>query len=309
MMMRTTAASVLLAGLAGLAAAGAGVAGETYVSVGLGLATDEIGASTTGINHPTRCDSLLYANPGNAPSDAACTDSTARRFFGDTFDLGGALSGSISLGYAWDRFRVEAEFLGASHDGETRPGIADAGNPALQGKSSEWSADSPPFYRVSNFRSRQLFFNLYYSFGEGAVWTPYVGAGAGFARIQTDYTGYYLRSTVADGYVAAVGGDPMQPEDWQLAAAGSESRLDADMRDEAFGYRVFAGLERSLGDSTYGFLTLRWSDFGDISTTDPWTIVRSHAPVQSDGVTPFTTEQALEDIGGLTATVGIRYGF
>ena len=223
--------------------------------------------------------------------------------------MGGALSGSIGFGYAWNRFRVEAELLGASHDGETLPGIADAANPALQGKSSEWSADSPPFYRVSNFRTRQLFFNLYYSFGEGAVWTPYVGVGAGFARIDTDYTGYYLRSTVADGYVEAVGGDPMQPEDWQLAAAGSESRLDAEMGDQAFGYRVLAGLERRLGDSTYGFLTLRWSDFGGIRTTDTWTIIRSHAPVQSDGVTPFTTEQALDDIGGLTVTLGIRYGF
>ena len=307
--MRTTAPGILLAGLALISSTGAALAGETYVSVGLGLATDEIGASTTGINHPTRCDSLLYANPGNAPSDAECTDNTARRFFGDSFDLGGALAGSIGLGYAWNRFRVEAELLGGSHDGETRPGIADTANPALQGKSSEWSADSPPFYRVSNFRTRQLFFNLYYSFGEGAVWTPYVGVGAGLARIETDYTGYYLRSTAADGYIEAVGGDPMQPQDWQLAAAGSESRLDAEMRGEAFGYRVLAGLERRLGDNTYGFLTLRWSDFGGISTTDTWTIIRSHAPVQSDGVTPFTTEQALEDIGGLTATLGIRYGF
>lgn len=307
--MRTTVPGVLLASLALISATGAAQAGETYVALGLGLATDEIGASTTGINHPTRCDSVLYADPANAASDAACTDNTARRFFGDSFDLGGALAGSIGLGYAWSRFRVEAEFLGASHDGETRPGLADAANPALQGKSSEWSADSPPFYRVSNFRTRQLFINLYYSFGEGAVWTPYVGVGAGIARINTDYTGYYLRSTVADGYVEAVGGNPMRPEDWQLAAAGSESRLDAEIRDQAFGYRVLAGLERRLGDSTYGFLTLRWSDFGGISTTDTWTIIRSHAPVQSDGVTPFTTEQALDDIGGLAATVGIRYGF
>ena len=307
--MKTTVPGVLLSGLALISAAGAALAGETYVSIGLGLATDEIGASTTGINHPTRCDSLLYANPGNAPSDTACTDTTARRFFGDSFDLGGALAGSFGLGYAWNRFRVEAEFLGASHDGETRPGIADAANPALQGKSSEWSADSPPFYRVSNFRTRQLFFNLYYSFGEGAVWTPYVGVGAGLARMETDYTGYYLRRTAANGYVEAIGGDPMQPEDWQLAAAGSESRLDAGIRDEVFGYRILAGLERKLGESTYGFLTLRWSDFGGIRSTDTWTIIRSHAPVQSDGVTPFTTEQALDAIGGLTATVGIRYGF
>lgn len=307
--MRTTAPGILLAGLALTSATGAAPAGETYVSIGLGFATDEISASTTGVNLPTRCDSLLYANPGDAPSGAACTDNTPRRFFGDSFDLGGALAGSIGIGYAWNRFRVEAEFLGGSHDGDTRPGIADAGNPTLQGKNSEWSPDSPPFYRISNFRTRQLFVNLYYSFGEGALWTPYVGVGAGLARIESDYEGNYLRRTAADGYVEAIGGDPMQPEDWQLAAAGTLSRLDTRVRDEAFGYRVLAGLERRLGDSTHGFLTVRWSDFGDINSTYTWATLRSHAPVRADGVTPFTTDQALEDIGGLTATIGIRYGF
>ena len=308
-MPRTTVASVLLAGITWISAIGPAVAGETYVSLGLGLATDKVDASTTAVNHPTRCDSLLYANPANAPSDAACTDNIARRFFGDSFDLGGALAGSVSLGYVWNRFRIEAEFLGQSHDGESRPGIADADNPALQGKSSEWSPHSPPFYRVSNLRSSQLFVNLYYSFAEKAVWTPYLGVGAGLARVETDYVGYYLRRTVADGYIEAVGGDPMQPQDWQLAAAGSESLLDTAVRDEAFGYRILAGLERKLGDRTYGFLTLRWSDFGDMSATDTWTTIRSHAPVQADGVTPFTSEQALEDIGGLTAILGIRYAF
>lgn len=285
------------------------VAGETYVSFGLGLAIDEVGASTTGVNHPTRCDSVLYGNPANAASDPACTDNTARRFFGDSFDLGDAPAGSISLGYAWERLRVEAEFLARSHDGEKRPGLADAGNAALQDKSSEWSPHSPPFYRVFNFRSRQLFVNLYYTFREGGAWRPYVGVGAGIARIQTDYQGYYLRRTVADGYIEAVGGDPMQAQDWQLAAAGSESLLDTDVRDESFGYRILAGLERKLGARTYGFLTLRWSDLGDIHDTNTWTTIRSHAPVQADGVTPFTSEQAIDDIGGFTATVGIRYGF
>ncbi len=284
-------------------------AGETYLAIGMGLATDEVSASTTGVNHPTRCDSLLYADRASAPTDAACTDSTARQFFGDTFDLGGALSGSISLGYAWDRFRVEAEFLGSSHDGETRPGIPGVENTALQGKQSEWSADSPPFYRVSGFRKRQLLLNVYYDFGNNPVWTPYVGVGAGIARIKTNYVGSYLRRTAADGYVAAVGGDPAQPQEWQLAAAGSQSLLDTEVSDSTFGFQIAAGLERRLAERTSAFLTLRWARFDEISSDNAWTLVRSHAPFQSDGVTPFSTVQAVEDIGGLTATVGIRYGF
>ena len=51
----------------------------------------------------------------------------------------------------------------------------------------------------------------------------------------------------------------------------------------------------------------RWSAFADVESSDVWTTVRSHAPVQADGVTPFTTEQTLEDLGGATVTVGLRY--
>ena len=308
-MIRTTTAGGLLAGIAFALTSGTAAAGEAYVSVSLGFAGDKVDASTTAVNHPTRCDSLLYADSANVPSDPACMDNVPRPLFADTFDLGGAPAGAVSLGYAWNRFRIEAEILGSSHEGETRPGIAGADNPALQGKSSEWSSDNPPHYRLSNFRSRQLFFNLYYSLAEGSLWTPYIGVGAGFTRIKADYFGSYLRRTVADGYIEAVGGDPTRPEEWQLAAAGSESRLDTDVSDEAFGYQLLAGVERRLRDSTCVFLTLRWSDFAGISDHDTWTTIRSHAPFQADGVTPFTSQQAIGEIGGLTATVGIRYGF
>lgn len=306
--MKRIAQGVLLTAIAGPLVSLPAEAGEPYIAVGVGLASDEVHGSTTGINHPTRCDSLLYANPAHAPRDAACTDNTARRFFGDDFDLGGGFSGMVSLGYAWERVRVEFEFSASSHDGESRPGIA-VDNPALQGKESEWSADSPPYYQVSNYKARQLSVSVYYSFPGASAWTPYVGVGAGFARVDTDYLGSYLRSTVADGYISAVGGDPMQPEDWQLAAAGSLSLLDTKLSGNAFGYQLTAGLERRLTDSTSAFLNLRWADFGDISGSHAWTTVRSHAPFQSDGVTPFTSVQALDDIGGLAATVGIRYGF
>ena len=97
--------------------------------------------------------------------------------------------------------------------------------------------------------------------------TPYVGLGAGFAQVKSGYVGSYLRRTVADGYITAAGGDPAQPEEWQLAAAGSQSLLDTEVSGEAFGYQVVAGLERKLADRTYAFLSLRWADFNDISSS------------------------------------------
>ena len=280
-----------------------------YASVGLAVASEQIGASTSGVNHPTRCDRVLYSDPSAAPADAACTDDTVRQILGGTFELGEAFSGSASLGYAWQRVRFEAEFLSHAHAGATVPLVAASDNPALQGKASEWSPDNPPHHRVSDFRARQLFLNLLYDFGTDWSWTPFIGVGAGVADVRTAYTASFQRRTLVDGYVAAAGGDPDQPEEWQLAAAGSLSQLDAEVSGEVFGYQIVVGAERALGERVSAFLTVRWTDFDDVIDDGVWTTVRSHRPVQADGVTPFAGQQLLDDIGGFAATVGLRYEF
>ena len=92
-----------------------------------------------------------------------------------------------------------------------------------------------------------------------------------------------------------------------MATAGSSSVLDIMVSDEVFGYQVIAGVERGLAEGTSVFPTLRWSGLDDVRGEDLWDTIRSHRPVQSDGVTPFTGFQDLTDIGGLSATVGLRY--
>ena len=193
--------------------------------------------------------------------------------------------------------------------GARAPAVPGADNTAILGKQSEWSANSPPRYEVANFSTHQLFVNAHYALGRGSNWTPYVGAGVGFARVATDYSGMYLRRTVAEGYVTATGGDPAQPAEWQLAAAGSVSIIDIEITDYALGYQFFAGIDRLLTERSAIFAMARWSGFADVSSNDVWATVRSHAPVQADGVTPFTTKQTLEDLGGATVTVGLRYTF
>ena len=306
--MALTIRYLLVSGMALVFWARIGWAGP-YVSLGVAFATDEIGASTSGINHPTRCDRVLYADPSMAADDAACRDNTVRAFLSDSFDLGGAFAGSASFGYAWERLRLEAEFLSRAHEGGIAVLAGAVDNPALQGKATEWSPDDPPYQQVSDFRSSQLFLNVFYDFGTGAAWSPYVGVGAGLARVRSHYRASFVRRTLADGYVEAVGGDPGQPADWQVAAAGTSSVLNTMVSDEAFGYQIIAGVERGLTDGTSVFLTLRWSDIDDVSDEDVWDTIRSHRPVQADGVTPFTGIQDLTDIGGLSATVGIRYEF
>ena len=306
--MKTLARVSLLSAVA-LLLVSENVRSEPYVTLGLTFARDEIGASTSGINHPTRCDSFLYTDPSTVPGGAECRDTTVRAFLSDTFDLGGAIAGSASFGYAWDRLRVEAEFLSRSHEGDVAYLIGAVDNPALQGKATEWSPHDPPHHRVSDFNSSHLFLNVLYDFGIDSAWSPYVGIGGGLARVRSQYFASFLRRTLADGYVEAVGGDPEQPKDWQVAAAGTASVLDTPVSDDVFGYQIVAGVERDLTDGTSLFLTLRWSDIDDVSDEDVWDTLRSHEPVHADGVTPFIGYQELRDIGGVSLTVGLRYEF
>ena len=109
-------------------------AAEPYASIGVGFAAERVDASASGINHPTRCDRLLYSDPLTAPGDATCTDNTVRHISNGSFKLGEALVGSASFGIAWHKARIEAEFLGRTHGGDTVLLSTRNDNPALEGK-------------------------------------------------------------------------------------------------------------------------------------------------------------------------------
>ncbi len=284
------------------------LAAGPYAAFAVGAGGEKAQAGVYGVNHPTRCDRLLYANPTSAPTDAACRDTAAQYLIDDSFNLGVGFVGTASLGYAWDSLRAEVEFLSRSHGGDTVPGLP-GDNAALLTKQSEWSPQSPPHYRLSEFSANQLFVNVHYVFDLDSEWSPFVGAGVGFARVKARLMGSYLRRTLAQGYVEGAGGDPAQPAEWQLAAAGTESRLDARLKDEVFGYQVLGGLERTLGERTSAFVMARWTGFDKVAKDQVWTVIRSHAPVQADGSTPFQTEQTIDDLGGWAVTAGLRYAF
>lgn len=282
---------------------------DMYVAGSVGVMSNEVELDSEAVSHPTRCDRLLYVNPAQAPMDAVCLSNTKARIFGDSFELNNALAGSASIGYDWGRVRVEAELNIKSGASEKRPAIPDLNNAAVLTKTSEWSTESPPYLSISEFRIHRLFLNLHYKFSESTVWQPYIGIGAGIARVRMDLGSSFLRRTANDGYIEAVGGNPMQPADWQLAAAGSLTLLEAEISDDVFGYQLLAGVERDLGNRTSAFLTFHWSKYGDFSSEDLWATVRSHAPVRADGMTPFTSEQSFRGLGGLGAALGIRYFF
>ena len=306
-------AAVLALSLLGPAPAAAQSTDGFYVSTNFGLtAAPGADAGVFGANHPTRCDRLLYARAGDAPTDAECAaplTSTQQGMlaFGRSYGREQALA----LGYETGRLRVEAEVLLRSQSGEATPFEVGADR-SLIGKDTEWSAISPPNADIYNFRSLQAFANAYLGFGSSSSWAPYIGGGAGLAMLDFGFYMAFHRKSLDEGYLEAFGGsrsDPGAAPEWQRAAAGTLSLMDTPVDELAFSYQLLAGVDRSLGEKTTLGLKARWNSIRTVSALLPWTMIRSHEPVHADGQTPFFWELEFSGLGYLGVAVEMRRRF
>ena len=290
----------LLLGVCLLASAGVANA-ETgrqgfYAGIELGFANAaDVGSVQSGVNHPTQCDVLVGGNPAGP----GCTNNTPGVLSANAFDLSTGFLGGVSVGYALDRFRVEFEYLNRSHGGDSALWNLSGGNAALQSKTSEVSTLDPPSERISDFSAHQFFINAYYDFLNGSRWTPYVGAGVGWAHTSLDYQARFLRKTIAQGY----------PADKPPAAAGTLSLLDTGFTDTLFGFQVLGGLDYALTDKVSIGLKARWASFQDLEGEAVWDLIRSHRPVRADGTTPFDSKLTFSDLQYWALSVGLKYAF
>ena len=264
-------------------------------------------SSVTGVNHPTRCDRLLYPASTSPPaSDEACRASTPTVILRNAFDLGGGAVSGLLAGYRADRVRVEVEYLTRSQ-GPATAAVGATTNVVLQGKDTEWSDDQPPREWIRDYAAHQIFANLYYDFPNESPWTPYVGGGLGVAITTLHYANQFIRKP--DAEYLRIDFEPDWPAAAKRAAADTLSSLDTTVRQEAFGFQVLAGADYALTEHTSVGVTGRWAQFGHITDEATWDLIRSHAPVQADGVTPFDTTQRFEGISYLAVTVGLKYYF
>ena len=296
---RVVFASVIVAAL-GAAVGGAAQDRGAYFSVDFGGATARaLGVAVSGVDHPTRCDALLYPDPAAAPRDEACTAVTPREFFRNLFDPGRGFTGGGALGYRFGRLRVEVSLAAAGSEGHEQPVAFDSGDdPALAAKTGEWDPDDPPSERLSPVRIRQGFANAILDLANPSPITPYVGVGVGYGEVRTRYRLRARRR--AD----------LGPAAWQRAAAGATSSLDTDLEARRVGVRAFAGLGLELGARTVLDVKAHWVRFSGFTAAGRlWERVRGHEPVRADGTTPFTSDIALGDLARFGVTVGMRYGF
>ena len=299
---------VALAVVGMLNASAAAAQGDSgfYVRVGGGFASaSTLGSSVYGVNHPTRCDILLYANPGMAPSsDPACRDMTPRVTSTGSVSPDPGFTGGLTVGYDFGRVRAEFEYRARTHGGDASL-VGSSSNSAKASKAKEWNPEYPPVEFLSSYRVHQFFVNVHYDFQNDSRWTPFVGAGAGMARTKFRYGRHLLRKTIAQGYQDV--DPPLTIADRPAAAASTLSLLDSAVDGAVAGFQVLAGVDYALGEQTSLGLNLHWARLGDVTEDVVWSVIRSHEPVRADGVTPFSSELTFSNFEFLGLTLGLKY--
>ncbi|MXY15400.1 MAG: porin family protein [Proteobacteria bacterium] len=279
-----------------------------YVGGEFGFVSAEgLSSDLLGVNHPTQCDQLLRDDDPATDdkvvslSDPACNvGDVPQTLSANSFDLGNELLGGISVGYVQGRVRIELEYSHRVYDGsDSSPWRIPGSNAPLTSKNNEVSELDPPSERISNFDAHQLFVNAYYDFPNSSRWTPYLGAGFGWARTRFDYIARFLRKTLAQGY----------PLDKPPAAAGTLGYWDTRVSETLFGFQLMGGLDYALSENLSMGIKARWAEFEDFSHSGIWDLIRSHEPVLADGVTPWKSTLEFDDVEYWAVSYVVKYQF
>ena len=298
---------VMLAGIPGTASAQEDRTGF-YAGLQMGIANSPtVTSSLGGINHPTRCDVLLYPPSVSPPvDDAACRDNTPAVITANEFEPDAGLASGFMVGYMLGRVRFEVEYL-YWYMGDDPSPLGGTTSTAIQDKDSEWSSDEPPAEWIGDYKAHQVFANAYFDFLNESNWTPYIGFGVGFAETDLSYYAQFIRKPEAE--YLQVEFDPDWPDAAKRAAAGTASIMDTKLDKNVFGFQLLTGVDYALSERTSVGIGLRWAEFEDLDDNTTWNLVRSHAPVQADGVTPFDASLEFAGIGYQAVTVNLKYRF
>ena len=294
-----------------LGAAGSAAAQEDrsgfYVGLELGVSIPSgVDSSVSGVNHPTRCDRLLYPASISPPDDAACRNDTPAVMFSNEFDPGPGFASGFTFGYAAGGPRFEVEYLNRYQGDDVAP-LGGTESAALAGKTTEWSGAVPPEEWIGDHHAQQVFANAYYDFVNDSPWTPYVGAGVGWAVTGLSY--YTQLTRKPDAEYLQLEFEPDWPDAAKRAAAGTASILDTKAAGTVFGFQVLAGFDYALTERTSLGAKVRWVRFDDLVDDAVWTQIRSHVPVRADGVTPFDAGLAFGGLGYQALTLTLKHRF
>ncbi len=300
--------SGIVAGALSICSMSGAFAAEIYVSLGLGVAEEQVdvaGPPPFAPNCGAGLDSTYCAGQLGAGAAAPTAG----------FDLGNAAASSAGVGLEWGNWRFELEYSGRDHDGQSLPlpssrftftGPAATPGAGIIGDLIEFPAEEPR-HEIAGFDSRQIFLNAIYSFRTGVSWRPFVGLGAGVAQIRYRYIAEGLEP---DGF--PLFDSVSSPDEFfgaPLISLKTVKVFDAVSRDNVLGFQALAGIDRALSEEATAFATLRWSRFEASAAPRFSSVGRgSLVPAFSIG-TPASPPDELDGIGGFSLTAGIRYTF
>lgn len=289
------------------------LAAEVYVSLGLGVAEDQVDLHSAAPSLSESCNSTFVS--------VSCVGRFTIEPVSAGFDLGNSIASTASLGFEWESWRLEVEYGGRKHDGQSLPqpanpfdflyssfGFAAVGGGESIGRQIGFFPSEPPRHEIANFASHQVFLNALYSFRTGVSWKPYVGLGAGVARIRYRYLSEGIELEIIPPPFGP-GSVPQDVFDPGVLSVRTVRSIDAELRDNLLGFQFLAGIDRTLSEDVTAFTTLRWSRFEASSFSNlSHGRTGSNVPALSIGASSPAPDE-LDGIGGFSLTAGIRYTF
>jgi opacity protein-like surface antigen len=251
---------------------------------------------------PTNCDQWL---PGEILNDGTpvplpLSECSPRHFPGSPngFELGEGILAGVQAGYVLRALRIEVELFRRGQSGAFLPLVIPG-----DAKQAEFVERSE---KISDFRTDNLFANLYYDFRGmlSPTATPYVGVGAGLVRQKLFYSAVSVRTNDRER---------MRQLGRNSHAAGLASLADATLSDRVFSYQFLAGVDYAMDDRLSAGLKLRYGRVGEfMDGENPWRLLRGHeSTVGPTSGTGYDMPIHYEIMGSPShfwgVTLGLRY--
>ncbi len=302
----------VLVGLACLFVSDRALAGDGWylgMDVGANLSSG-IDLNGTDNDYSTLCDDFI--NPGTTPGQCDMPPAPAALF--NEFDNGGGILAGLSMGYRWRNFRLEGEYFyrGATYDDTDEVRSQDATTDLKSGQELAIIEGV-----VDDVFSHNFFTNLYYDFHSDSKWTPYVGAGVGFAQVSLDYFTRWARSSEPSDITTFDDSQGMCTGtcvDRRATLAGTTTIGRGNFSDILFGYQAIAGVDYRISDPMTVGLKFRWAGFSEFEDDAEYDALRSHDSTNSADLTDPRSARvrygvSTDDLSFWGVSLNLKYHF
>lgn len=266
-----------------------------YVGFDLGVVfPEEFDTEDSDNDVATRCDTYFAFTSGSTPPDCGSGDDWSVSPDPDTGILGG-----VHVGWLHGDWRTEIEYFYQAAGGDS-DAIPIGGLPADKDREILLANES-----VDNVTGHNLFANVYYDFVNASRLTPYIGAGAGWQRMEFDHDIAFIRNT--RDVLGRTAPDRRE-------AAGTITRVEQKLDDDVFGYQLIAGADYALSERFAVGAKLRYTRFDEFDGGSyAYDELRSHpsrtGPPSDPDSRPVRVTFETDEIETWGASLSVKYLF